>query len=215
MAATLDGHVAHPTQAWEFGSKEDRRRMDRLREWSDCLLVSRRTLEHDNMDLRVRTKPHLQRHPHPVIIAHSAKPFRSQLRAIRHAASGGEIWLSSGEKPIHLEALWPDLGASWDIFFYDSVTDIVQSLKNRGFKKFLLEGGPTLNGLFFSAGLVDEFFLTLLPILWGGKTTDRAVVTDAVIPLESFKLRAVEKRQNEVFLTYVRKRAAKPVHETC
>ncbi|HRP68759.1 MAG TPA: dihydrofolate reductase family protein, partial [Turneriella sp.] len=47
MAMTIDGHVAHPTQAWEFGSAEDRRRMDRLREWADCLIVARRTIEHD------------------------------------------------------------------------------------------------------------------------------------------------------------------------
>ncbi len=205
MAATLDGHVAHPTEAWEFGSSEDRRRMDRLREWADCLIVSRRTLEHDNMDLRVRTKPHIKRHPRPVIIARSAKPFRAGLRAIKHAAAGGEIWLSAVEKSAAIGALWPDLGQQWDIRFYDSVREIAASLAERGFKKQLLEGGPTLNGLFFQAKLVDEFFLTLLPILWGGRTTDRSVITDDVLPIEQFALRSAEKRKNEMFLRYVRK----------
>lgn len=33
----------------------------------------------------------------------------------------------------------------------------------------LLEGGPTLNALFFAHGAVDEFFLTLGPVIVGGK----------------------------------------------
>lgn len=205
MAATIDGHVAHPTAAWEFGSDEDRRRMDRLREWADCLIVSRKTLEHDNMDLRVRTKPHLKRHPRPVIVARSAKPFRSGLRAIKQAAAGGEIWLSASEKPCEIAALWPDLGHKWDIHFYDSVAEITASLAARGFRKQLLEGGPTLNGLFFGAKLVDEFFLTILPLLWGGRTTDRSVISDMPLPMEHFTLRVAEKRKNEMFLRYVRK----------
>ena len=205
MAATIDGHVAHPTEAWEFGSKEDRRRMDRLREWADCLIVSRKTLEHDNMDLRVRTKPHLTRHPRPVIVARSAKPFRAGLRAVKHAAAGGEIWLAATEKPADISKLWPDLGHKWDIYFYDSVAEIAASLAERGYKKQLLEGGPTLNGLFFHAKLVDEFFLTLLPLLWAGRTTDRSVITDEPLPMELFTLRSAEKRKNEMFLRYVRK----------
>ena len=206
MAATIDGHVAHPTEAWEFGSNEDRRRMDRLREWADCLIVSRKTLEHDNMDLRVRTKPHITRHPRPVIIARSAKPFRAGLRAVKHSAAGGEIWLAATQKPAEIDALWPDLGQKWDIYFYDSVTEITASLAKRGYKKQLLEGGPTLNGLFFQAKLVDEFFLTLLPLLWAGRTTDRSVITDEPLPMEHFTLRAAEKRKDEMFLRYTRKK---------
>lgn len=207
MAATIDGHVAHPTDAWEFGSNEDRRRMDRLREWSDCLIVSRKTLEHDNMDLRVRTKPHSKHHPRPVIVAREAKPFRAGLRATRHAAAaqGGEVWFEKGTEA-NLAALWPDLGAKWDIYFYESVADIVSSLSERGYKKLLLEGGPTLNGLFFSAALVDEFFLTLLPLLWGGKTTNRSVITATPLPMQHFRLRSAEKRGDEMFLRYVRKK---------
>lgn len=211
MAVTLDGHVAHPEQAWNFGSKEDRRRMDRLREWADCLIVSRKTLEHDNMDLSVRTKPHAKRHPRPVIIAQNERPFKPGLNVLKHAERGGEVWLaSSAARDISLKALWGELGEDWELRRFDSVIEIIDSLKTRGFKKFLLEGGPTLNGVFFSAGLVDEFYLTLLPILWGGTTTDRAVITPSPIPMERFRLVSAEKRKNEMFFRYIRR---KKVHQ--
>ena len=205
MAATLDGHVAHPTQVWNFGSAEDRRRMDRLREWADAIIVSRKTLEHDNMDLSVRTKAHGGRHPRPVVVMHTPRPLKENLRVLKHAQRGGEIWISRASDKPDLKALWPDLTAAWDIFGYDNVREIADSLAGRGFKKLLLEGGPTLNGFFFAENLVDEFFLTLLPILWGGTTTDRAVMTQSPLALQNFRMKSAEKRKDEMFFHYVRK----------
>lgn len=205
MAATLDGHVAHPTEVWNFGSAEDRRRMDRLREWADAVIVSRKTLEHDNMDLSVRTKPHSKRQPRPVIVMQSSRPLRANLRVLKHAHRGGELWLAAEHKNADLKSLWPDLTATWDIFFYNSVREITESLVSRGLNKLLLEGGPTLNGFFFSEDLVDEFFLTLLPMLWGGTTSDRAVMTGQPIPLQKFRLKSAEKRKDEMFLHYIRR----------
>ncbi len=204
MATTLDGHVAHPEKAWEFGSSEDRRRMDRLREWADCLIVSRKTLEHDNMNLTVRTKPHAKKHPRPVIVMQSARPMKPGLRIVKNAHLEGEVWISSGADA-KIETLWPDLGQPWKIHMYSEVQDIVTSLAGRGYKKILLEGGPTLNGVFFAAGLVDEFFLTLLPMLWAGTTTDRTVITPTPLPLHHFRLKSAEKRKDEMFLHYTKR----------
>ena len=203
---TLDGHVAHPTDAWNFGSSEDRRRMDRLREWADCLIVSRKTLEHDNMDLRVRTKPHGTKHPRPIIVLDSSRPFKLGLKVLQHSKIPGEVWISRREQGVTLQALWPDLKGDWHLNFYDDVTEIVGSLFERGQHKILLEGGPTLNGFFFEKRLVDEFFVTLLPILWGGKTTDRTVISQAALPVEHFRLQRAERRGNEMFMRYIRRK---------
>jgi riboflavin biosynthesis pyrimidine reductase len=205
MAATLDGHVAHPSQAWEFGSAEDRRRMDRLREWADCLIVSRKTLEHDNMNLTVRTKPHAKKHPRPVIVMQSARPMKPGLRILKNADIEGELWISAPLDGVTVKTLWPDLNHPWPVFAYGNVREIVAALAARGYRKILLEGGPTLNGVFFGEDLVDEFFLTLLPLLWAGTTTDRSVITKDALPLQRFTLRSAEKRKDEMFLRYVRK----------
>ncbi|MBX3721237.1 MAG: RibD family protein [Turneriella sp.] len=204
MATTLDGHVAYPGRAWDFGSAEDRRRMDRLREWADCLIVSRKTLEHDDMNLTVRTKPHAKKHPRPVIVMQSPRPMRPGLRILKNSHIEGEIWLQGKAAETTINELWPDLGQPWRIHPYMRVDEIIASLAERGFKKILLEGGPTLNGVFFAANLVDEFFLTLLPILWAGTTTDRTVISAEQLPLHRFRLKSAEKRRNEMFLRYVK-----------
>jgi len=208
MAMCLDGHVAHPTEAWNFGTNEDRRRMDKLREWADCLIVSRKTLEHDNMNLSVRTKPHAEKHPRPVIIMETARPMKLELTARNlRAEIGGELWIAKTAGAVELKELWPDANRDWQIYRHDKVVDIVESLALRGYKKLLLEGGPTLNGLFFEASLVDEFHLTLLPLLWGGTTTDRSVITRETLPLTRFHLRRAEKRGDEMFFRYVKSRS--------
>jgi riboflavin-specific deaminase-like protein len=207
MAMTIDGHVAHPGKVWDFGSSEDRRRMDRLREWADCLIVSRKTLEHDDMNLTVRTKPHAKKHPRPVIIMQSPKPMRPNLRILENSHIEGELWIADGAGEQTIQTVWPDLEREWKILSFTNVREIIASLSERGVKKILLEGGPTLNGIFFKENLVDEFFLTLLPMLWAGNTTDRTVWTQETLPLTRFMLKSAEKRKNEMFLRYIRKSA--------
>ena len=51
----------------------------------------------------------------------------------------------------------------------------VQELRARGHHRILCEGGPTLFGSLLEAGLVDELFLTLSPVL-AGRDTSRAVL---------------------------------------
>ena len=204
MAMTLDGHVAHPTLPWEFGSREDRRRMDRLREWADCVIVSRKTIEHDNPDMRVRTKPHIQRHPKVIIIMQRAVPIRKSLRVAQFSSNPGEVWIQNATHLASIHEIFPDAPAGWALRHFQSVTEIIEKLESAGHSKILIEGGPTLNGLFFEAGLIDEVHLTLLPLLWGGHSSDRIVMTKNVLPFQRFRVQRVERRGNEVFFRYVR-----------
>lgn len=52
----------------------------------------------------------------------------------------------------------------------------VAALRERGFRRILCEGGPTLFGSLLDAGLVDELFLTLSPVV-AGRTTAAKVLT--------------------------------------
>lgn len=158
------------------------------------------------MDLRIRTKPGSAAHPKPIIVLNSPKPLKTGLRILQHAKTGGELWISVEAKPVTLSQLWPDLQHNWEVKYFRDVRDITASLYGRGYKKLLLEGGPTLNGLFFTFELVDEFFLTLLPILWGGRTFDRTVMSESPLRLEHFRLQSAEKRKNEMFFRYTRKK---------
>ena len=44
---------------------------------------------------------------------------------------------------------------------------VLADLRARGIRALLCEGGPTLHGALHAAGLVDELFLTLVPLLTG------------------------------------------------
>jgi riboflavin biosynthesis pyrimidine reductase len=48
-----------------------------------------------------------------------------------------------------------------------SVADAVQALRAEGFQRLLSEGGPTVAGELLGAGLLDELFLTVSPLLAG------------------------------------------------
>jgi riboflavin biosynthesis pyrimidine reductase len=52
----------------------------------------------------------------------------------------------------------------------------VDTLRERGFRRILCEGGPTLFGSLLEAGLVDELFLTLSPVV-AGRTAAAKVLT--------------------------------------
>ncbi len=47
------------------------------------------------------------------------------------------------------------------------VVDAIAELRDRGCRRILCEGGPTLFGSVLEAGLVDELFLTVSPLFAG------------------------------------------------
>ena len=49
----------------------------------------------------------------------------------------------------------------------DDLASVIDELRERGCRRILCEGGPTLFGALLAAGLVDELFLTVSPLLAG------------------------------------------------
>ena len=75
-------------------------------------------------------------------------------------------------------------------------------LRVRGVRALLCEGGPTLNRLLLAAGLVDELFLTVAPLLTADDR-EPAIVTGAPLdPPAALALRWVLRHGDELFLRY-------------
>ena len=69
-------------------------------------------------------------------------------------------------------------------------------------RALLSEGGPTLFRGFLAAGLVDELFLTLSPLITGDEA-ETAIVAGGRLPeLARFALRWVLRAEDELFLRY-------------
>jgi riboflavin biosynthesis pyrimidine reductase len=83
----------------------------------------------------------------------------------------------------------------------------IEELRARGFRRILCEGGPTLFGSLLAAGLVDELFLTLSPVLAGrqaGRQALALVEEAALLPGRrlSGSLAGVRRSGGHLFLRY-------------
>jgi riboflavin biosynthesis pyrimidine reductase len=85
---------------------------------------------------------------------------------------------------------------------------IVGVLRERGFERILTEGGPTLMAPLLDAGVVDELFLTVSPVLAGGgdRPDERSPFTPGIELLPDRpvpgSLWGVKRRNDYLFLRY-------------
>jgi riboflavin biosynthesis pyrimidine reductase len=86
------------------------------------------------------------------------------------------------------------------------VRKIMTMLSGRGLKRILTEGGPTLMGQMLSAGVIDELFLTVSPIVIGGGERPRPTLAAGVDLLSASqvpaRLLSVHSHGSYLFLRY-------------
>ncbi len=75
----------------------------------------------------------------------------------------------------------------------------------RGFTTVLSEGGPSLNGQLIAEGLIDEWNLTLAPILAGGTSKRPATGQDLLPPGLTMSLTRVWHQDDLLFCRWVRR----------
>lgn len=205
MAMTLDGKVMRPDGRWYgLSSKADRRRMDVYRAEADALIVGRNSVEKDNPVLRLADG----RSPVPVMICRTALPPSD--RHVFRDAPGTLVFAPPGLVDAAEKARgWEGVEFVPRTIAELSIRSVLEELYRRGYRNVLLEGGPALNHSFFTDDLVDTIHLTLVPFLIGQK--DLPAVVDGPAPFPDFAGRAwdlekCERIENEVFLTYGRRR---------
>jgi riboflavin biosynthesis pyrimidine reductase len=184
FVASLDGVTAIPDELQSSHllagqSEGDRFVLGLLRACADAILIGSGTL---------RDSPTTQwtpSHAHP-----PAATAYAELRRLRGSAPQPELAVLSGSGRIdtghpglreHAVVLTSDSGAahlegslpaSAEICALGpgprlDVARAVDALRSRGHRLILCEGGPTVLGQLVAAGLVDEIFLTISPLLAG------------------------------------------------
>lgn len=73
-------------------------------------------------------------------------------------------------------------------------------LADRGLQRVLCEGGPTLNGQLLEAGLVDELFLTVAPLLVGGDAA--RIVSGLAASPTKLQLKELREHRGELLARY-------------
>jgi riboflavin biosynthesis pyrimidine reductase len=81
---------------------------------------------------------------------------------------------------------------------------LINVLEERGYRRILVEGGPTVLGEFTAAGLLDELCLTISPLLEGGYSAARITSAPATSTLTGLRLASVLEDDGFLLTCYLR-----------
>jgi riboflavin biosynthesis pyrimidine reductase len=177
FVATLDGRAAVAGRTGALGSEADLEMLLELRTLADALLIGTGTLRAEGYARLVgsperraaREAAGLEADPTAVLISRGLDlPWDAGL-------------FEAPEQPVIVytgaDGDAPDVAAPVEVVKLDvpSPAAALADLRRRGVRALACEGGPTLFGSLLADGLVDELFLTLVPLLTGEDAATRIV----------------------------------------
>jgi 2,5-diamino-6-(ribosylamino)-4(3H)-pyrimidinone 5'-phosphate reductase len=204
---TIDGKIATNRGDSTISSKQDLRRLHRLRSSVDAIVIGISTVIVDNPRLTVRLVKRCGTTPVRIIVDSTGRiPLDSKIlksaskintivavtskasdKRIDKIKSAGAMVIVAGTRTVDLKEL-----------FY--------ILKKMGFNKILVEGGGELNWSVLQLGIVNELMVTVAPRIVGGRTATTLVEGDGYTKIsEGIKMELIKiSRQNngEVILYY-------------
>lgn len=159
-AMTLDGSVAAAdgTSKW-ITTELARMEVHDLRSRVDAVVIGAGTVRADDPRLDVRTDGFRGPQPRPVIVA-----GKGDLPEEARLWERDPLIVSTKAREIPAGEL---VGVSGSEGFPDPI-DACRSLANRGLLHLLLEGGPTLAGAWWRAGVIDNGFVHIGARIGGG-----------------------------------------------
>lgn len=196
-AQSLDGRVA--TRAGEshwITGEEARAYSHRLRDELDAILVGRNTVVSDDPQLNCRLKG--GRDPVRVILDTEARVSPRAKVVVLGKSSSAPTWIAVGpHAPAKRRLALERAGAETILCKLKRgaiyVADLLKRLHQRELMSLLVEGGPTVLGSFFDAGLVDKVHTFLAPLIIGGEGARAAVGARGVAHLcDATRLAEVE-----------------------
>jgi len=215
MAMTADGKIADARRtASSFGSKVDKHRLLVLRSQANAVMAGARTVDLNRITLgpgskkyrRMRLDQCLPEYNVRIIVSGNgsidtnAEVFHHRFSPIivltteqigkarlKHLQSVASLVRICGHKQIDFPETLRWLRREW------------------GIKRLLCEGGGELNGALFHSEIVDELYLTICPLILGGR--DAPTIADGIdiqellnsIPL---RLKTMRRIADEIFLAY-------------
>jgi riboflavin-specific deaminase-like protein len=204
MITTLDGRAAIDGRSQALGSEADLQLLLDLRTMADAVLIGTRTLQAEGYDRLVRSEERRARRvaaglaEDPVVVLLSRR-FDIPWEAGLFGAPAQPVLIYTG-----VDGAVPDVAAPVEVVRLVDPTPAaaLADLRTRGVRALLCEGGPTMHGALQAAGLVDELFLTVAPLLTGDED-EPSIVAGGRLPVTvGLTLRDVRRVGSELFLRY-------------
>lgn len=180
MVSSLDGRATLEGTSRKLGGPQDLEMLRALRRRADALLVGPGTVAAEGYGPL----------PCPAVLV--SRSFRLPWEAGLFAAPGQRVLLYT-----RADGSVPDLPADVELVPEDDLRAVLADLRARGIERLLCEGGPTINRALLGAGLLDELFLTLSPVVSG---EGPPIVADG--PSAPFTLRSVATADGDLYLRY-------------
>ncbi len=211
-ALSLDGKLStEQRDPVRFTSRIDRGLMDEIRADADAVLIGAGTLRAEDPPVRIKAarrrdeRRRKGKPPHPVsvILSRSMQLPRT-----------GRYWEDDQVERIIATT---EQAKDEQVLAFKDLAEVIRvgrtavdlhefcrMLAGRGIGRLLVEGGGEVNMAFWEAGLVDEVYLTLCPVVIGGSTAPTAADGRGFASDGLRKLRLVETRRvgQELFLRY-------------
>jgi riboflavin-specific deaminase-like protein len=204
MVASVDGRASFEGRTQGLGSETDTLLLTELRALADAVLVGTATVRAEGYGRMVRNAERVARReaaglsetPLTVLISRSFDlPWDAGLFAA--ADQPVIVYSGAGGEP-------PDVAAPLEVVRMADPHPraVMADLRARGVRALLCEGGPTLNSALLEAGVVDELFLTLSPMLTGDPGAPRIVEGLGLADPLRLTLEWVLRHRDELYLRY-------------
>ena len=215
VASTLDGKLApHSRQFVPFGSPRDRQLLLELRARADAVMAGARTVDLDRVNLgpgpakyrRLRQRNGLAEYNLRVVISGRAT-LDPEAEIFRHRFSPIIVLTTaraSQQRVQRLRGVADEVRVCGDqeIDFADALRWLRTKWKVR---RLLCEGGGEVNAGLFREGLVNEVYLTLCPLVFGGRTAPTLADGQGISQVKDatqLRLKSVRRVRHELFLVY-------------
>lgn len=211
-ALSLDGKLStEQRDPVRFTSRIDRGLMDEIRADADAVLIGAGTLRAEDPPVRIKTarrrdeRRRLGKPPHPVSVI---------LSRSMQLPRAGRYW---EDDQVERVIATTEQAKDEQVLAFKDLAEVIRAgrtsvdlhefcrmLADRGIGRLLVEGGGEVNMAFWEAGLLDEVYLTLCPVVIGGSTAPTAADGRGFTSDGLRKLRLVETRRvgQELFLRY-------------
>ncbi|GAA6616237.1 dihydrofolate reductase family protein [Scytonema sp. NUACC26] len=214
---SADGKISDVTRSpARFGSKTDKAHLEEQIALVDAVIFGAGTLRAYGTTLTVSHPQLLQQRdragkpPQPIqiVITHSAR-INPEIRFFRQKISRWLLTTSPGSLG------WQNSSGFEKILVFEKPTgeiDLEAGLKHLrtvGIKRLAVLGGGELVSSMLTMDLIDEFWLTICPLIVGGAAAPTPVQGDGFLPELAPSLQLLEVRtiEQEVFLHYFLKRS--------
>lgn len=200
VAMTADGKIdTFQRKGSAISSERDKERVDRLRAEADAIMVGGKTLLDEDPKLTVKSEElraervKSGRSPNPIKVGVVTEAHLKPDSDFLNAGPANIVIFTTRWTSKHHISLLKSLGV--DVYVDDSdkvkLPKALETLKQVGVERLMVEGGATLNFELLRLGLVDEITAYVAPMVFGGASAPTMAAGPGLERSEALPLKLV------------------------